>query len=88
MEVSGHCSLHDTAGANTSTLMPTTQTINQTFWLQGAASRGLGSPVLQAGMRTSLETAVGLQLPAARYVASPAICMPDGGAPPMHQQAH
>ena len=29
-------------------------------------------------MRTSLETAVGLQLPAARYVASPAICMPDG----------
>ena len=46
-----------------------------------AASRGLGSPVLQAGMRTSLMTAVGLQLPSARFVASPPVCLPADSAP-------
>ena len=73
----------NTAAAAAAAKQPSSpQCAKQSVGWQGEVFRGLGSPVLQAGMRTSLVTAMGLQLPlqlpAARYVASPPICMPDG----------
>ena len=51
-------------------------------------SRGLGSPVLQQGMRTSLNTAMGLQLPSARFVASPPVFQPDSASSSPQAAAH